>query len=140
MEMTLHLRIVGLLMFGIVLLNFAVWKRFGWMQEIQRLSLLTRQVFIVHSFYIMLSVAAFGALSLLWPRTLVEETLLARLVLIFLVVFWGSRFIAQLFYYDASLWRGQRMNTIIHFTFTGVWAYFTTIYGWALAMQLQSAA
>ncbi len=140
MDITFHLRIVGLIMFGIVLLNFAVWKRFQWMQEIERLSPLTRQVFIVHSFYIMLSVAAFGALSLLHPRTLVEQAPLARLVLIFLVVFWGSRLIAQLFYYDPSLWRGQRLNTFIHITFTGVWAYFTAVYGWALAMQLKAAA
>lgn len=136
MNLIIHLRIVGFIMFGIVLLNFAVWKKYQWKQEIQKLTVLTRQVFVVHSFYIMLSVAAFGAMSLFFPQTLVERSELAMIVLVFLVIFWVTRLIAQLFYYDASLWRGHRFNTFIHVTFTGVWAYFTGVYGWALAGQL----
>lgn len=136
MNLTLHLQLVGVMMFIIVLLNFGVWKRFGWRQEIQRLSLLTRQVFIVHSYFIMLSVAGFGAVSLFYPQTLLEPGLLARLVLIFLAIFWGSRLVMQWCVYDWSLWRGDRFNTFIHFTFTGVWIYFTTVYSIALARQL----
>lgn len=138
MNLTLHLQIVGILMFGIVLLNFAVWKRFKWREEIQRLSLLTRQVFVVHSFYIMLSVGAFGIVSLFYPQALIDRTLLARLVLFFLTVFWASRLFMQLFVYDSSLWRGQRFNTFIHVTFTGIWAYFGAVYGYAFAQQWQS--
>ncbi len=122
-------------MFMIVLLNFVVWRRFQWATEIQRLSLLTRQVFIVHSYFIMLSVAGFGAMSLFYPNALIDRTPLAQLVLVFLVLFWASRLLMQLFFYDASLWRGQRFNTVIHVLFTGIWAYFTAIYGWALAQQ-----
>lgn len=84
MNLIIHLRIVGFIMFGIVLLNFAVWKKYQWKQEIQKLTVLTRQVFVVHSFYIMLSVAAFGAMSLFFPQTLVERSELALIVLAFL--------------------------------------------------------
>jgi len=138
MTLTLHLQIVGVLMFLLFLLNFVVWKRFKWWEEIQKLSMLTRQVFIVHSFFIMLSIAGFGVVSLFYPGTLLAPTELGRLVLIFLVVFWGSRLVMQWCVYDWRLWRGDRFNTVVHFVFSGVWAYFTGVYAAALWRQFST--
>ena len=89
----------------------------------------------MHSFYIMLTVGAFGVLSLIFPDTLTEPSRLAKVVLAFLVVFWGSRVVMQWCVYDRALWRGKRFETFIHFTFSGVWLYFTVIYSIALARQ-----
>jgi hypothetical protein len=135
MTLTQHLQVVGVLMFALFLLNFAVWKHYQWGEEIKRLTLLTRQVFIVHSFFIMLSILAFGVVSLMYPQALLEPSLLGRLVLAFLTMFWGCRFLMQQFVYDRALWRGKRFETFIHMTFSGVWLYFTIVYAAALARQ-----
>ncbi len=137
MTLDLHLKIVGLLMFGIIVLNFFVWKKYQWSTELLKVSLLTRQVFAVHTFYIMLTVGLFGTLSLVFTQELLTPSTLAKLVLAALVVFWGSRLVIQWCVYDAKLWRGQRMETFVHFFFTGVWGYFTAVYGAALWMQMQ---
>lgn len=135
MTLDLHLKIVGAIMFAIILLNFHVWKRYGWRRELQQVSLLTRQVFVVHTFFIMLMIGMFGALSLVFTAALLERTPLAKLVLTGLVLFWASRLAMQWLVYDASLWRGKRAETIVHFVFTGVWVYFTVVYGAALWRQ-----
>lgn len=137
MTLDLHLKIVGLLMFGIIVLNFFVWKKYQWSTELMKVSLLTRQVFTVHTFYIMLTVGLFGTLSLVFTRELLMPSALARLVLAALVVFWSSRLVIQWCVYDTKLWRGQRMETFVHFFFTGVWGYFTAVYGTALWWQMK---
>lgn len=135
MTLDLHLRIVGIIMFGIILLNFHVWKRYGWRRELQQVSLLTRQVFAVHSFFIMMMVGMFGALSLVFTSALLEPTPLGRLVLAGLVIFWASRLVMQWLVYDKRLWKGKTAETVVHYVFTGVWGYFTVVYGAALWRQ-----
>ncbi|MEX2216467.1 MAG: hypothetical protein WD768_20310 [Phycisphaeraceae bacterium] len=138
MNLLLHLRIVGVLLLVLLAMNVVVWKRYGWKAEIQRLELLTRQVFIVHSFFIMLTIAWFAAISLFYGEALLAPGPLAQVVLAGLVVFWGSRLIIQWFVYDSRLWRGRRMETFIHIAFSLMWAYFTLVYGAALAQQFAS--
>ncbi|MBI4600604.1 MAG: hypothetical protein HY721_01455 [Planctomycetes bacterium] len=77
-----------------------------------------------------------GSISLLGTEALLERTALARLVLAGLTFFWGARLAVQLFVYDARLWRGHRLNTAVHFAFTGMWGYLAAVYGWALWRQV----
>ena len=136
MNLLIHLKIVGVLMLSLLVLNVIVWKRFGWRQEILRLELLTRQVFSVHSFFIMLTIAWFAVLSLFYGEALLTPGPLATAVLAGLAIFWGSRLVIQFFVYDARLWRGKRMETAVHIVFSTMWAYFTFVYGAALVKQI----
>jgi hypothetical protein len=138
MTLELHLKAVGALILAIVGLNFALPRHFGWKQELARLSLLTRQIFIVHCAFIILTCTMFGLLALVYTPALLQPTPLARLVLAGLTIFWGVRLAAQLFVYDTSLWRGNRGRTALHVIFTLTWAYFAATFGWALYRQLQA--
>ncbi|HRX84807.1 MAG TPA: hypothetical protein P5572_07300, partial [Phycisphaerae bacterium] len=55
-------------------------------------------------------------------------SMLARLVLIGLAVFWMVRLIVQLFVYDRRLWLGDRFNTTMHVMFTCLWSYLLFTY------------
>jgi hypothetical protein len=46
---------------------------------------------------------------------------------------WALLLYCQWFVYDPSLRRGQRERTVIHFEFTGLWAYLTAVYALAAA-------
>ena len=54
----LNLRIVGLMMAGLAVLNLFVPKRFHWQEEMARLSLLNRQIFQAHSMFLILTLGA----------------------------------------------------------------------------------
>lgn len=130
------LRIAGLLLLALAAAHVVFPKRFHWSEELSRLSLLNRQIFLVHVFYIVVLVGSMGLLSLVFTPALLEHTLLARIVLAWLCAFWLSRLAVQWLVYDASLWQDDPLNTGVHFAFTGLWAYLALVYGWAFWQQL----
>lgn len=138
MSPEIHLRITGLLLLLLVVLNLYVPRRFRWGEEIQRLSLFTRQVFVVHAGFIVLILAMMGFLCLVFAHDLLAPSRLARLMLIGLLLFWVARLAVQWLVYDARLWRGHRFNTVMHYLFTTMWCYFAATYGLALWVQLQA--
>ena len=90
----------------------------------------------MHSLFIALILLQFGVVSLLYSHTLLDRTLLARVVLVGFVTFWGLRLFAQHFIYSAALWRGNRLHTLMHVVFTVLWAYLVVVYGRALWLQI----
>lgn len=110
-------------------------KRFRWREELQGVSLLTRQVFNVHCFFISLVLLLCGALSIFCTGALLEHGPLAKAMLTGLVIFWTARLFIQFFVYDSKLWRGNRLNTLMHVLFSVMWSYYTFVYAAALWCQ-----
>lgn len=137
MKLELHMRIVGVLMLLLVVVNLYVPRHFGWRDELRRLTLFTRQVFVVHAAFIILVLAMMGVLSLCFASELVQPTPLARVVLAGLTVFWFARLLVQWLVYDHRLWVGHRFNTTMHLIFTMLWGYFVVVYGWGLWLQFR---
>ncbi|HTE06519.1 MAG TPA: hypothetical protein VK824_10005 [Planctomycetota bacterium] len=135
MSAELHLRIAGVLQLGLALLHLAFPKRFDWARELPRLSLLNRQMFVVHTAFIAVVVAMFGALSLLAPQALLEESVLSRLVLGGLAAFWTLRLVVQCCVFDSRLWRGHALHTAIHILFTAAWLYLGGVYAAILLLR-----
>lgn len=131
MNLEAHLRMAGALQIALALFHFALPRRFAWKTELARLSLLNRQIFLVHTFYVCLVVALIGALSLCAPRALLQPSLLGGLVLAGFALFWIIRLLFQWLVYDSSLWKGNRFNTAMHWLFTALWAYLAGVYAGA---------
>jgi hypothetical protein len=131
-SLLIHLRAVGVLMALLVGVNLVVPFRFHWREEMSRLSLLNRQIFQAHSFFIVLTLALFSVLLLTCSDDLLEPTRLSRALLIGLTIFWGSRMLMQWCFYSPRVWRGHRFHTVMHCVFSGVWIYVTAICAAAL--------
>ncbi len=131
----LCVRIAGGLLLLLAAAHVTFPKRFDWAMELPRLSLLNRQMFLVHVCYIVVVLASMGLLSLVFTGALLERTALARLVTAWLSLFWLSRLVVQWFVYDSALWRGNRLHTGVHFIFTALWCYLAAVYGWAFWQQ-----
>jgi hypothetical protein len=130
--LTLHLQIVGVLLMALGLSHMFFNRYFGWEQELATVSLLTRRIFFVHTFFIGLGVVMAGAGSLLYASALLHPGALSRAILAAMVVFWLCRLLAQFFAYDAAIWRGDRFRTTMHVAFSVLWVYVTATYGSAL--------
>ena len=128
MTLETHLRIAGALQIALAFLHVFLPRRFHWRDELARLSLLNRQIFLVHTLFVVVVIALIGAVSLFAPGALMESTRLSRLVLSAFATFWGLRLAVQFLVYDSSLWRGQRFNTVMHALFSLLWAYLTGVY------------
>src|SRR5262245_44685652 len=118
-----HLQIVGVLLLLLGSAHSVIPRYFGWKRELASVSLLTRQVFMVHHFFIGLLVAMLGLLSLLYADDLIQPTPLSRAVLIGILVFWLIRLVFQFAVYDPAIWRGQPLYTRMHVLFSVLWSY-----------------
>ena len=132
MNLIINLRVVGgmLLMLGLSHVSFN--RYFGWERELAKVSLLTRRIFFVHTFFIGLSVVLAGAVSLFYADDLVRPGALSRAILGGLLAFWACRLAAQFVAYDSAIWRGNRFRTIMHVAFSIFWCYVSATYGLAL--------
>jgi hypothetical protein len=102
---------------------------FRWEQELVTVSLLTRQVFFVHNFFIGLTVMLGGAASFFCANALLRSDTLSRAVLSGMATFWLCRLLAQFVGYDSAIWRGDRFRTFMHVACSLLWCYVTATYG-----------
>lgn len=125
--MTTHLDLIGVALISIALAHAVFPRRFAWKEELASLSLMNRQMMKVHSFFIALAVLLMGLLCLTSAADLIG-TVLGRKIALGLGVFWGVRLLVQLFGYSPRLWRGKRLETVLHLALTVLWAYFTAVF------------
>jgi len=132
MNLAMHLQIVGALLVVLGVSHAFFNRYFGWERELASLSLLTRRIFFVHTFFIGLSVLLAGAGSFLYADLLLRPGTLSRALLAAMTAFWFCRLLAQFFAYETAIWRGNRFRTVLHIAFSLLWCYVTAIYAIAL--------
>ncbi len=138
MNLALHLKLAGALLLLLASAHLFFPRYFGWKEDLAKLSLLNRQMFYVHCFFIVLVLVLFGMLSLFCAAALLSPGPLPKAVLTGFVLFWSARLFIQFFVYDSRLWKGQTFNTGIHIFFSVLWAYYVAVYASALWQQFHS--
>lgn len=127
--METHLRIIGYLLIVLALVHVIFPWYFNWDKELKSLSLINRQLMTVHTFFIALTVFLMGLLCITSPSELIDTTL-GRRICLGLGIFWTIRLITQFFVYSSKLWKGKKLETIIHVLFSILWSYFSIVFFW----------
>lgn len=125
--MEFHLKIIGPLLVMLGLVHVIFPRYFKWKNELHNLSLINRQVMMVHTFFIALTVLLMGLLCFISSSDLVNSHL-GRTVCLGFAVFWMCRLLIQLFGYSSKLWKGKAFETTIHIVFTCLWLYLTVVF------------
>jgi hypothetical protein len=126
--MKLLIEISGGLMVALALLHTIFPRYFKWSEELQSITLLTRQIHYIHTFFIAVTVLLFGLLCLTNAADLLATTL-GRRVCLGLFIFWLLRLLTQFFGYSSSHWKGKRLETAVHVVFSITWMFFTGVFG-----------
>ncbi|WP_047788457.1 hypothetical protein [Tenacibaculum mesophilum] len=124
--MEVHLKIIGCLLMLLALIHVIFPKYFNWKDELKGLSLMNRQMMMVHTFFIALTVFLMGSILVLESKELIETNLGRKIILGF-AIFWSIRLFMQLFVYSPKLWRGKKVETAIHVFFTCFWIYISIV-------------
>jgi hypothetical protein len=125
--MNTHLQIIGSLLIVLSFIHIIFPRYFNWKTELKTLSLINRQMMIVHTFFIALTVLLIGLLCVTSYTELIN-TSLGRTICLGFGVFWGIRLIFQIFIYSSKLWKGKLFETIVHLIFTFFWIYLSTTF------------
>lgn len=125
--MEVHLKIIGFSLIALALIHVIFPKYFNWQEELQSLSLVNRQMMIVHTFFIALTVLLMGLLCVFATADLIH-TDLGKMVCLGFGLFWFIRLIVQFFGYSSALWKGKLFETIVHILFSLFWAYLGVVF------------
>jgi hypothetical protein len=120
----------GAAQFGILIASAIVPVRLHWRTELASLSRLHRQMYWVYGGYVVLSIVAFGALTMLNARELAEQSALARGVSLYIAVFWGIRVVLQSVF-DVEEHLTAWWLSVGYTVLTLVFASLTLVYAWA---------
>lgn len=101
------LRLAGIMLTGLVAANFVAAKRWDYAGNLAGTKVIVRQIFHVHCAYIVAIIGALAVLCLGWPGLLLEDGM-GRVLSAFFALFWLSRVIVQLTYYDKVMRRDDR--------------------------------
>jgi len=125
--MELQLKITGFILIILALVHIGFPKRFGWKAELSVLSLFTRQVMYVHTFFVAFAILLMGILCIVSSSDLLN-TRLGHQVSFGLFLFWVVRLYFQFFVYSSELWKGKPFERMMHYIFAIIWAYFTGVF------------
>lgn len=125
--MYIHLKIIGTLLIALALLHFIFPKYFKWETELKALSLINKQMMVIHTFFVAFTVFLMGLLCVIQTSELMN-TSLGKTISIGFGIFWFMRLVIQFFGYSSQLWKGKTFETIIHIAFSCFWVYLTTVF------------
>jgi len=112
--------IAGTIQMIIAAANIFLPRKLQYRQNLNKVSPIVRQIFIIHSVYIVLIILIFSGLCFLFPYELIGSHPLGRYMCGVLAIFWLARVPIQLFYYDERL---KRENPMANVFFTGAFLF-----------------
>ena len=124
-DLVLLIRAAGVLLWVIAAANLFVPAKLDYAQNLARLSPIVRQVFVIHSLFVVLVVIGSGALCLFLAPRLIAADPLSVAVSSFLSLFWSLRFILQVRYLDKDFARG---HLLAHISYSLACAFLAVIF------------
>lgn len=133
--LTILLRMAGIGLILLALIHVPIGKRLKWKEQGALLSPENEAVFHVHTFFICCTLVIMGLPACLAPEVFLEKSGMARWMAWSFSGFWLVRLYCQWFVYRPGLWQGKRLETSIHYLFTGLWLALATVFGLCGAVQ-----
>lgn len=109
---TLALWIAGGLELAIAFANFVLPRKLKYQENLSRVTPMVRQIFVVHSAYIVGVVLLFAVITFGFTGDLASGRGLGRFLAAAMALFWFCRVPVQLFYYDSALRRDNRFGDV----------------------------
>ena len=125
--MEVHFKIIGALLIVLAAAHIVFPKYFKWDVELKLLSIINRQMMLVHTLFIALFILLSGILSFTSAHELVN-TNLGKNVSLGFGVFWLCRLFVQFFGYSPILWKGKTFETGVHILFVIFFSYVGLVY------------
>jgi hypothetical protein len=104
--------LAGFVQVAIALANFSLPRKLKYRENLARVSPIIRQIFVVHSVYIVGVVLLFAAVTFGFAGELASGRGLGRFLAAAIAVFWLVRAPVQLFYYVAALRKENRWGDV----------------------------
>lgn len=112
-SVTFYFSIAAAVHLGVASANLFAFRKFRYLEHLAGVPLVVRQVFLVQNAYLVAVQVGLALLCAFFARDLTSGRPMSVAITSFLAVFWGSRVLLQLGYYDPSLRRANRVFDIL---------------------------
>ena len=116
----LDLWLAGAGHFAILMASFQVPHRLRWKEDLQKLMPFNRKLLWVQSGFTVLTIIAFGTLTLVLHRELLRGDRAAIGLACFIGVYWTARILVDGFYFSHTDWPKGREFVVGHFLLTSL--------------------
>jgi hypothetical protein len=123
------LQLAGLLHFAILIASSLAPRALDWRRNLAPLHPFLRRMFWVYGAFIVLTIVAFGTLTLAHAGAMAAGEPVARSLCAFIAVFWLARLAVQFFVFDAKPFLTNWFYTLGYHGLTVVFAALVVIYG-----------
>lgn len=120
--LSILLRVAGAGLILLAALHVPIGRHLKWREDGAHLSRVNSSIFRVHAFFICFVLVMMGLPCLLEPAVFLEKSRASAWLAWSFSAFWTTRLYFQWFVYPSDLWRGKRMETIVHVWATIFWA------------------
>lgn len=129
MKLEIILYTVAAAQLGVAVVNLFLVRLLGWRPDLERMPLLIREVFVVHAWFISVTLAIFGAVTMRFaPEFAAASHEVFRWLAAGIGFFWALRTVLQVTYYSSSHWKGRTDRTIIHILALATYGGFAAAY------------
>jgi hypothetical protein len=124
---SLALWLAGIGHFCVLIASFQVPGKLGWKEDLQKLTSFNRKLMWVHGGFAVLTIIAFGTLTLALHAEMLRGDRAALGVALFIGVYWSLRIAVDFFYYEHADWPRGRGFVIGHILLTSLFAYLAIV-------------
>jgi hypothetical protein len=120
---SLALWLAGIGHFCVLIASFQVPARLNWKNDLRKLTSFNRKLMWVHGGFAVLTIIAFGTLSLVLHTEMIGGDRAALGLALFIGVYWALRIAVDFFYYEHTDWPRGRGFLLGHILLTSLFAY-----------------
>jgi uncharacterized MAPEG superfamily protein len=126
--------------FVVLIASVQVPRRFNWKEELARLRPLNRKIMWVYGGFTVLTIIAFGVMTLALRTELLRGDRAALALATFICIYWFARLLIDFFYYEHSDWPAGRSFVIGHILIVALFAALVLVYGGLVVWHLCAGA
>jgi len=125
---SLALWLAGIGHFCVLIASFQVPRRLGWEEDLAKLAPFNRKLMWVHGGFAVLTIIAFGLLTLVLHNDMLRGERAALGLAAFIGVYWSVRILVDFTYYDHKDWPSGRGFVVGHVLLTMLFAFLAVTY------------
>lgn len=126
--LSLALWLAGIGHFCVLIASFQVPRRLGWKEDLAKLTPFNRKLMWVHGGFAVLTIVAFGVLTLVLHDEMLRGERAALAVAAFIGIYWTMRVVVDFTYYKHEDWPPGRGFVLGHILLTLLFAYLAVTY------------
>ena len=109
--------------FGVLIASFQVPSRLQWREDLKKLTPFNRKLMWVHGAFAVLTIIAFGTLTLALHDEMLRGDRAALGMALFIGIYWAVRIGVDFFYYDHEDWPSGKGFVTGHILLTSLFVY-----------------